>query len=115
MQIELQVRAAEQSDLQLLLELYRQLNPSDPLLSLQDADRIWRQFLKYSGSEIFIGVAGGTLVTTCALAVIPNHTRGGAPYGLIENVVTDVRHRRKGYLADTVATVNRAIGQGVFR
>ena len=29
--------------------------------------------------------------------VIPNLTRGGAPYGLIENVVTDAARRGKGY------------------
>jgi GNAT superfamily N-acetyltransferase len=29
--------------------------------------------------------------------VIPNLTRGGAPYALIENVVTDSAHRNRGY------------------
>jgi GNAT superfamily N-acetyltransferase len=31
------------------------------------------------------------------LIVIPNLTRGGKPYGLIENVVTHVGYRGRGY------------------
>ncbi len=31
------------------------------------------------------------------MAVIPNLTQGGTPYALIENVVTDAGHRRRGY------------------
>ncbi len=37
------------------------------------------------------------MVATCTLVVIPNLTRGGTPYALIENVVTHTDHRNKGY------------------
>jgi GNAT superfamily N-acetyltransferase len=37
---------------------------------------------------------------------VPNLTRGGAPYALIENVVTHADHRKKGYAA---AVIGRAV------
>lgn len=96
-QMELQIRAAGQDDVPQLLELYRQLNPDDPPLEQQTACRILEQFAHYPGSTIFVGIKEQKLITTCALVVVPNLTRGGAPYGLIENVVTDAQHRRRGY------------------
>jgi len=97
MQSELAIRTAGQSDLQPLLQLYHQLNPQDPALAPEDACRIWRQFTRYPGSAIFIGCKDKALVSSCALVVVPNLTRGGAPYALIENVVTDAQHRNRGY------------------
>lgn len=97
MQSELKIRAANESDIQPLLELYRQLNPTDPLLAAEDACGILKQFTLYPGSAVLIGLKGEALVTTCALVVVPNLTRGGAPYALIENVVTNAQHRKRGY------------------
>ena len=91
------IRVAERRDLAALLKLYPHLNPDDPDVPPAEAERIWDQFLRYGGSAIFMGLVGTTPVTTCTLVVIPNLTRGGAPYGLIENVVTDAAHRKKGY------------------
>lgn len=80
-----------------LLALYRHLHPADPALTPDDAVAIWRQQRLYRGSEVFVGVADGNVVATCTLVVIPNLTRGGMPYGLIENVVTAPAHRRRGH------------------
>ena len=44
----------------------------------------------------FIAELEGRVVATGTLAVLPNLTRGGRPYGLIENVVTDEAFRRGG-------------------
>ena len=36
-------------------------------------------------------------MSSCALSVVPNLTRGCQPYGVIENVVTHADYRGKGY------------------
>src|SRR5436190_24305702 len=99
---DLPIRAIEQADLPALLELYRDLNPSDPPLALVDATTVWRQLANYTGCAIFVGVRDKALVTSCTLVVVPNLTRGGLPYALLENVVTSASHRKRGYGAAVV-------------
>ncbi len=94
---ELTIRTADQNDLPSLLALYRQLHPDDATMSPAVASNNLAQLLRYPGSAIFLGLRDGAVVTTCTLIVIPNLTRGGTPYALIENVVTDAGHRQRGY------------------
>ena len=102
------IRTVGQADLPALLELYRDLNPTDPPLALKDATSVWRQISNYPGSAVFIGVRQSVLVTSCTLVVVPNLTRGGLPYALIENVVTGASHRKQGLGA---AVLKRAIAE----
>ncbi len=90
------IRAAGRADIPAVLELYRYLNsdaPADPDVALAN----WEALKRYRGSEILLAHAGGVPVSTCTLVVIPNLTRHGAPYALIENVVTHIDHRGRGY------------------
>jgi GNAT superfamily N-acetyltransferase len=78
------------------MELYWHLIPANPVLEQKCATEIWEKFLRYEGSSTFVGVREGIFVATCTLVVIPNLTRGGASYALIENVVTHADHRGRG-------------------
>ncbi len=91
------VRPASAPDLPGLLSLYAQLHPGASVPAPEDAARILDEFSRYSGSAILVGWLGQRPVTTCALVVVPNLTRGGSPYALIENVVTDKAHRGRGF------------------
>ena len=93
----LEIRSAATTDMALLRDLYRSLNPDDPVLDLTAAASILRRLALYPGSAVLLGVDRGVPVATCTLIVIPNLTRGGAPYSLIENVVTHPSRRRRGY------------------
>jgi GNAT superfamily N-acetyltransferase len=91
------IRAALPSDLEGLLKLYPQPNSSDEAISLDLAASRLGEINQLPGSAVLLGLLGHDLVASCTLIVIPNLTRGGKPYALIENVVTDARHRGQGY------------------
>lgn len=90
------IRTIEPGDLDGLLALYRQLNPADPALPGDIARTRFEEMLNHPGLVVFCGFVDGQLATSCVLHVLPNLTRGGAPYALIENVVTDGARRRNG-------------------
>ena len=93
----LTIRAAGKSDLPQLLDLYRELQPGDPVLTLGSASPHMDQILAHPGMKLLIATVDQLAVATITLIVIPNLTRGGAPYGLMENVVTAKAHRKRGY------------------
>lgn len=90
-------REANRDDLSALLELYQHLAEGDKRPSLDLAEEVFEQFKTYKGSAIIVGQVAGALVASCTLVVVPNLTRGGRPYGLIENVVTHRNFRNRGF------------------
>ena len=91
------ITRATENDLRSLLELYRYLNPDDPVLPQDDQlQQHWRDILDNAALHYVIARAGDRLVSTCALSIIPNLTRSVRPYGLIENVVTHPDYRKRG-------------------
>lgn len=91
------IRAVGQADLNGLLALYAALNPLDPILPEDVARQRFDTLLQHPGLTVFGVFLGDRLVAACVLHVLPNMTRGAAPYALIENVVTDAAERRKGH------------------
>jgi GNAT superfamily N-acetyltransferase len=91
------VRAAIHEDLDGLLELYRFLNPGDPVPAQAKLRDAWRELLDSKGTTLFVAERENTLVATCTLTIVPNLTRGARPYAIIENVVTHSAHRRAGF------------------
>lgn len=91
------IRTAKPGDAAALLDLYGHLVPGDEPCPIDLAKKTLAQFERYKGSAVLIGEADNQAVVTCTLIIIPNLTRGGAPYALIENVVTRPERRRQGY------------------
>ena len=91
------IRAALPSDLEGLAALYPHLNPSDEPISRDLATARLDAINQIPGSTVLLGLLHDKLVASCTLIVIPNLTRGGKPYGLIENVVTHAGYRGRGY------------------
>ena len=93
----IQIRQARRGDVARLLDLYQHLAPGDDRPALDQAVEIFERLQAYPGSAIFVGEVAGVLVASCTLVVIPNLTRGGRSYGLIENVVTHREFRSRGF------------------
>ena len=92
----MEIREAIESDLEGLLKLYTQLH-GNPMPEMDDALMpLWYRILNDPNHHIIVLTIDGVLISSCVLVVIPNLTRGQRPYALIENVVTDEKHRNKG-------------------
>lgn len=92
----LEIRDLGAADLPALLELYQQLHASDAPLAPERAAQLW-QAIGADPALIYLGgFVAGRLVSACNAVVVLNLTRGGRPYAVIENVVTDAAHRGQG-------------------
>jgi inorganic pyrophosphatase/GNAT superfamily N-acetyltransferase len=89
------VRLAESADLPALLDLYRHLHPSDA--PLREPELAWERMLAHPGLSCIVVSTEGVLVSSCCLVIVPNLTRDGKPYALIDNVVTHANFRRRGF------------------
>jgi GNAT superfamily N-acetyltransferase len=90
------VRTAAAQDLPEVLKLYRHLHPHEPPLDTATAERVWPALLESGCTTVLVAQAAALLVSSCTLAIVPNLSRGGRPYGVIENVVTHADYRRQG-------------------
>lgn len=91
------IRPATQADLPALLALYRHLNADDPEIAPDIAAERFAEITAQPGMTVLIGLSGEALTASVTLVVIPNLTRSGTPYALIENVVTHADYRKRGH------------------
>lgn len=90
------IRRIKENDLEKLLLLYRHLHEDDTPASKDDLEKVWKEIFENDSIIYFVIELDGLLVSSCNLTIIPNLTRGGRPFGLIENVVTHSDYRNKG-------------------
>ena len=97
-------RKAEYGDLAELLRLYRQLETGGISSDAGDEDadlskaiaQVWEHVQGKKEYAYFVAEEAGTLAGSCNITIVPNLTRGGRPFGVIENVITDASFRRRG-------------------
>jgi GNAT superfamily N-acetyltransferase len=58
--------------------------------------QLYRQLLRTPGLHLFVLEKDGIPIASTYLNLIPNLTRGAAPYGVVENVIVDAAHRGTG-------------------
>jgi hypothetical protein len=73
-------------DVEGVLRLYRQLQPSDPVLEDGSDQAAFNKILETPGLHLFVLATDGFVVATTHLNIIPNITRSASPYAVIEHV-----------------------------
>ncbi len=113
----MEIRLIAQSELQQLLALYAHLHADDePLPDGGALEEIWKELLESNRYRYLGAYVDGRLVSSCSITIVPNLTRGGRPYGLIENVVTHADHRGHGYAKAVLHdALSFAWGEGCYK
>ena len=91
------IREAAEKDLDGLLSLYTQLHDNPYPDKDERVISIWNSILGDKNHHIIVAEENGALISSCVCVIIPNLTHKQRPYALIENVITDRAHRKKGY------------------
>lgn len=94
------IRSIRTEELSTLLKLYENfLYPDDPKLTGDGAaeQRLWAEICADPKLHYYVVEVDGQIISTCTLTLIPNLVHALRPYGLVENVVTDPLHRKRGY------------------
>jgi GNAT superfamily N-acetyltransferase len=96
------IRDATAADLPRLIELYIALGveSEDALIDGAPGPDQTRAFADVNADprqRLLVIEAAGRVVGTLVLLTIPNVSRGGRPYGIVENVVVDAAARGRGY------------------
>lgn len=94
---DLDIRPATTGDYEILRDLFRHLIPNDIPMAEDRGRATLNAMLSHPGLTTLIGFHQDKPVSTCTLIIVPNFSRAGAPYALIENVVTHKDHRGKGF------------------
>jgi len=90
------IRFADRKDLPQILSLYLYLNPEEEPLSLKEAEALWDIIEANPICHYLIMEEEGKAVATCNVTIVPNLTRQGRPFALVENVVTHGDYQRRG-------------------
>jgi ribosomal protein S18 acetylase RimI-like enzyme len=91
------VREATAGDLpaivRLLAQLYNDPAQEDYLAAREQYARAYAEIVADKKQTLFVADAGGAVAGSLVLIVVPNLTRRGRPYAIVENVVVDATQR----------------------
>lgn len=65
--------------------------------STDELEKLWDEIITDNKYNIIVAEENGEIVSSCTCIIVPNLTHNQRPYAFIENVVTHVNHREKGY------------------
>ena len=93
----MEIRELNENDLESLIQLYEQLDPSNGNISMETTREVWRNEISGNRKIKYFGaVDNGKVVSTLYCMIIPNLTCLGRAICFVENVVTDKDYRKQG-------------------
>lgn len=96
------VEQIEISDCNELIELYHQLIPYQRIKNVYDFSNSLKKLTKLNNYYLLGIRINGKIVATCTLIILPNLTHNLRPFAVIENVITDVKYRRRGFGSELI-------------
>lgn len=94
------VREIKENELNAILELYLHLHEKSLPEMTEYLHNTWDTIIKDENHHIIVNEIDGKIVSSCVCVIIPNLTRSIRPYAFIENVVTHIDYRGKGYATE---------------
>lgn len=89
-----------ENELSELLQLYLYLHEKSVPEMTEHLKRTWNSIIKDENHHIIVNKIDGKIVSSCVCVIIPNLTRNIRPYAFVENVVTHIEYRGKGYATE---------------
>lgn len=90
------IREITPEDFDGLMRLYTQLHGNPIPEKTPEVTELWNNILADKNHHIIVAEEDGQIASSCVCVIVPNLTHAQRPYALIENVVTDEKHRKKG-------------------
>lgn len=90
------IREIENNDFDGLMKLYVQLHNNPMTEKTQEILDLWNKILMDKDHHIIVAEEEGKIISSCVCVIIPNLTHNQQPYALVENVITDENHRKRG-------------------
>ncbi len=94
------VREITRNDFDQLMKLYTQLHDNPMPEKTSNLIELWNRIIDEKDHHIIVAEVDGKIVSSCVCIIIPNLTHNQQSYALIENVITDVNYRKKGYATE---------------
>jgi GNAT superfamily N-acetyltransferase len=88
--------AIQDDDPERVFGLLWQLAPDDPRPDPGRLAKVWEEIHQQPGRCLLLAMCEDEPVGTVDTVLVPNLTRMARPYMLVENMVVDARHRRRG-------------------
>jgi len=90
------VRLAVEQDIPRILELYEELTSERHDLTLHETEPVFTEISSMPGHELLVAEEDGVVVGSMVLLIVPNFSHGALPWAIVENLVVDPTHRRRG-------------------
>ena len=94
------IREVKKDDLYQLIELYKFLHNDEKFDNTEHLKDVWEEIFNDKNHHIIVYEEDGKIVSSCVCVIIPNLTRNARPYAFVENVVTHIEYRNKGYATE---------------
>jgi GNAT superfamily N-acetyltransferase len=92
----LEIRAAGDADLPAVLNLHAELEKDHQLLSMEQAQTIFKAMKRYPDYTLYVATWDGVIVGTFTLLIMDGLAHLGSPSGIVEDVVVHANWRGRG-------------------